>query len=78
MTSIGDWTFTGCTSLICINIPYSVTNIGAGAFNGCTSLSKINIPNSVISIGIGVFATYKVNDYHFMLLGAYDRLPICM
>lgn len=24
------------------------------------------------------FATYKVNDYHFMLFGAYDRLPICM
>ena len=24
------------------------------------------------------FATYKVDDYHFMFFGAYDRLPICM
>ena len=24
------------------------------------------------------FTIYVVNDYHFMLFGAYDRLPICM
>lgn len=24
------------------------------------------------------FTIYIVNDYHFMLFGAYDRLPICM
>jgi len=47
VTSIEDWTFTTCTSLISITIPKSVTHIGYGAFFQCTSLIRVTIPNSV-------------------------------
>ena len=50
MTSIGDYTFYGCTSLNNINIPDSVTSIGISAFDGCTSLNNVNISDSVASI----------------------------
>ena len=47
--------FYGCTALIGIEIPDSVTNIGDSAFSGCKSLS-IEIPDSVTSIGRGAFS----------------------
>lgn len=50
VTSIGEWTFYGCTDLASVIIPNSVTNIGTGAFADCMSLTSITIPNSVTSI----------------------------
>ena len=55
VTSIGDWAFSGCSSLSKIVIPSSVTSIGDSAFLGCSSLSKIVIPSCVIKIGNGAF-----------------------
>ena len=43
--------FYGCTGLVTITIPNSVTNIGYEAFYGCSGLTSITIPNSVTSIG---------------------------
>ena len=60
VTSIGDWTFSDCTSLTYINIPKSVTQIGAGAFSDCTSLISINIPNGIVSIGYLAFDDTKI------------------
>lgn len=60
VTSIGDWTFSDCTSLTYINIPKSVTQIGTGAFSDCTSLISINIPNGIVSIGNGAFEGSKI------------------
>ena len=57
VTSIGDRTFDGCTSLATIAIPNSVTGIGSFAFYNCTSLATIAIPNSVT--GIGNFAFFS-------------------
>ena len=52
---VGGCAFEGCTALISITIPDSVTSIGNGAFNGCSSLESVTIPDSVTSIGYGAF-----------------------
>ena len=51
VTSIGDYAFYACTSLVSITITGSITSIGEWAFVYCTSLISITIPSSVKSIG---------------------------
>ena len=55
VTSIGFYSFEGCTGLTSIEIPSSVTSIGASAFSRCGSLANIEIPSSVTSIGSEAF-----------------------
>ena len=52
---IGEYAFSGCSSLTSVNIPSSVTEIGQSAFSGCSSLTSVNIPSSVTKIGDKVF-----------------------
>ena len=54
--TIGEGTFSGCTSLTTVTIPAYVTSIEANAFSGCTSLSEITIPSTVTSIDDTAFA----------------------
>jgi hypothetical protein len=56
LTSIGTFTFKGCTGLTSVTIPGSVTSIGASAFYGCTGLKSLTIPGSVTSIGASAFS----------------------
>ena len=46
----------GCSSLINITLPESLTTIGISAFFRCYSLTSITIPDKVTTIGGGAFA----------------------
>ncbi|KAK8841375.1 hypothetical protein M9Y10_026990 [Tritrichomonas musculus] len=47
--------FRGCSSLIEVSLPFTLTTIGNFAFSECSSLNKIAIQNSVTSIGAYAF-----------------------
>ena len=47
VTSIGNYTFVGFSSLESVSFSSSVSRIGAGAFQKCTSLTNIEIPDDV-------------------------------
>ena len=55
VTSIGNGTFYGCTTLSSITIPDSVTSIGEAAFSACTGLTSVTIPDGVTRIGNNAF-----------------------
>lgn len=54
VTSIGNYAFSGCSSLKNVAIPTGTTDMGYGAFAG-SGLFSIVIPESVTSIGDDIF-----------------------
>jgi hypothetical protein len=59
VSTIDSFTFTNCSSLTTVNIPYSVTEIDSGAFWNCRSLAAVSLPDSVTEIGSGAFWNCK-------------------
>ena len=55
VTTIGDYAFDGCESLISITIPDGVTSIGLSAFSRCSKLIKVFLPDSITYIGTRAF-----------------------
>ena len=55
VTSIGEYAFSECESLVSITLPKGITEIGEGAFNECESLVRITLPKGVQSIGRDAF-----------------------
>ena len=43
VSAIGSFVFSGCTSIISVNIPSAVTSIGSASFSNCTSLTSITV-----------------------------------
>jgi len=59
---IGNFVFSGCSSLNSIQIPDSVTSIGEEAFKGCIGLKTIQIPESVKFISNNAFAKITMTN----------------
>ena len=51
VSTIGDKSFEGCSTIKSVTIGNSITAIGEYSFYNCHNLTSITIPNSVISIG---------------------------
>ena len=62
LTEIYGDTFSGCTGLVNIIIPESVTSIDREAFENCSSLTGITIPDSVTEIG---YCWYSGDEYYY-------------
>ena len=75
VTGIGEAAFMGCTELVTIHIPSSVTSLGANAFYDCKRLTSVyyNLPaEEVTSISEEVFQ--NVNPMIILYVPAQSRL----
>jgi hypothetical protein len=66
ITKIGDYAFSGCSSLTTVTGGAGVKIIGKGAFNGCVKLKKAPIGAKVTSIGEKAF--YNCNNMTTMVI----------
>lgn len=56
VTSVSDYAFDCCTTLVSVSIPESITSIGNSAFSSCKSLTSVTLPDTVTYIGEEAFA----------------------
>ena len=88
LTTIGDWTFFGCSGLASVVIPTTVTSIGSSAFWG-SGLTSIAIPNSVTTIADRVFvgcesltsvtipaSVTSIGEFPFVACGSLESIVV--
>ncbi len=83
LQSIGDWAFSGCSSLTNITIPNNIKSIGEYSFSICSGITSITIPNAVTNIGKNAFdlcsnlenITVSADNLYFTSTGGvlYDK-----
>ncbi|MBR5725393.1 MAG: leucine-rich repeat domain-containing protein [Muribaculaceae bacterium] len=83
--TIGDYAFSGCSTLTGIDIPGGVTAVGDYAFRGCSALRTVSIPDGVTTIGASAFfecaALSRVDipaSVEFIGGFAFERCPVIM
>ena len=69
---IGAYAFAGCTSLVKVTFPESLTQILKGAFEGCLSLEEVIIPTSVKVIKDSAFTSSDTKFYAYV---SEDKIP---
>ena len=57
--AVGDYAFSGCSTLASIHIPVGVDSVGDYAFRGCTDLRSVTFPKGLNSIGASAFFDCK-------------------
>ena len=56
ITSIGDFAFYNCRSIMSLSIPATVGYIGSSAFEDCTNLASLSLNEGLLYIGVSAFA----------------------
>ena len=51
VTALGEYAFSGCSSLTSVSLPNGFTTISQSMFRGCSSLPAIDLPGTVTTIG---------------------------
>ena len=67
VTSIGNYAFSGCSSLTEVVIPDSVTSIGRAAFSNCNNITEITLPF------VGANKDETSNSHFGYIFGANDH-----
>lgn len=55
VTSIGNWAFSGCSSIVSLEMHNGVTSIGAAAMRYCSNLSSVILSDRLVNIENSVF-----------------------
>lgn len=74
ITTIGERSFYGCSSLAEINFPSSLKQIDSYAFYGCSSLLELNIPTDVSNLKISDMAFYNCTSLSVINISAISYL----
>ena len=67
VTSIADYAFSGCRSLLSLHIPDSITTIGKSCYFGCDKITHLTFPASVIDF------LHSPDKKNSILEGVFER-----
>ena len=73
ITTIGGYSFAGCSSLTDINFPNSLTRIEDRAFNGARKLENVVLPSSILYIGPGSFSDTAITSIDVPASATVDK-----